>query len=103
MFHITLHHFLPKTSITRERYPIKRSRFQPPLHAHEYISKVCKYRIPVFLNSINNNSENSDKLRNIIDEIDTITLVNLKSLTKRYIINKCLYYCTIRSCYICLL
>ena len=67
--------FLPKSSIVRERYPIKDSKFQPPLHAHEYIAKTCKYRLPVFLNSINNNTENSDKLRNIIDEIDDITLV----------------------------
>ena len=93
--------FLPKTSIARERYPIRKSRFQPPLHAHEYISKTCKYRLPVFLNSINNNSGNSDKLRNIIDEIDNITLVKFKSVTKRYIINKYSYYCNIRNCYIC--
>ena len=73
--------FLPKTSIARERYPIRKSRLQPPLHAHEYITKTCKYRLPVFLNSINNNSENSDILRNIIDEINNIMhLLNLKVL-----------------------
>ena len=93
--------FLPKTSIARERYPIRKSRFQPPLHAHEYISKTCKYRLPVFLNSINNNSVKSDKLKNIIDEIDNITLVKFKSVTKRYMINKYSYYCNIRNCYIC--
>ena len=93
--------FLPKTSIARERYPIRKSRFQPPLHAHEYISKTCKYRLPVFLNSINNNSGKSDKLKNIIDEIDNITLVKFKSVTKRYMINKYSYYCNIRNCYIC--
>ena len=69
---------LLKSSIGRERYPIRNSTFQPPLHAHEYIAKTCKYRLPVFLNSINNNTENSDKLRNIIDEIDNITLVKVK-------------------------
>ena len=93
--------FLPKTSIARERYPIRKSRFQPPLHAHEYISKTCKYRLPVFLNSINNNSGNSDKLKNIIDEIGNITLVKFESVTKRYMINKYSYYCNIRNCYIC--
>ena len=93
--------FLPKTSIARERYPIRKSRLQPPLHAHEYITKTCKYRLPVFLNSINNNSENSDILRNIIDEINNITLVKFKSVTKRYMINKYSYYCNIRNCYIC--
>ena len=93
--------FLPKTSIARERYPIRKSRFQPPLHAHEYISKIWKYRLPVFLNSINNNSGNSDKLRNIIDEIDNITLVKFKRVTKWYMINKYSYYCNIRNCYIC--
>ena len=70
---------------------IRKSRLQPPLHAHEYITKTCKYRLPVFLNSINNNSENSDILRNIIDEINNITLVKFKSVTKRYMINKYSY------------
>ena len=93
--------FLPKTSIARERYPIRKSRLQPPLHAHEYISKTCKYRLPVFLNSINNHSENSDTLRNIIDEINNITLVKFKSVTKRSMRNKYSYYCNVRNCYIC--
>ena len=100
--------FMPKSSIARERYPIKKLRlpppyifYIPPLHAHEYISKTCKYCLPVFLNSINNNSENSDKLRNIIDEIDNITLVKSKSVTKRYMIYKYSHYCNIRNCYIC--
>ena len=93
--------FLPKSSIARERYPIRNSRFQPPLHAHEYIAKTCKDRLPVFLNSINNNSENSDKLRNFIDEIDNITLVKFKSVTKRYMINTYSYYRNISNCYIC--
>ena len=93
--------FLPKSSIARERYPIRISRFQSLLRAHEYIAKTCKYRLPVFLNSINNNYENSDKLRNNIDEIDNITLVKFKSVTKRYMINKYSYYCNIRNCYIC--
>ena len=51
--------FLPKSFIARKRYPIRNSRFQPPLQAHEYIAKTCKYRLPVFLNLINNNSEKS--------------------------------------------
>ena len=101
MFRTTLRHFCQKHLFARERYPIRKSRFQPPLHAHEYISKTCKYRLPVFLNSINNNSRNSDKLKNIIDEIDNITLVKFKSVTKRYMINKYSYYCNIRNCYIC--
>ena len=48
--------FLPNTSIARERYPIRNPRLQPPICSHEYISKTCKYRLPVLLNSINNNS-----------------------------------------------
>ena len=32
--------FLPKTSIARERYSIRKSRLQPPLHAPEYITKT---------------------------------------------------------------
>ena len=93
--------FLPKSSIARERYPIRNLRFQPLLLAHEYIDETCKYRLPVFLSSINNNSGNSDKLRNIIDEIDNITPVKFNSVTKRYMINKYSYYCNIRKCCIC--
>ena len=59
--------FLPNTFIARERYPIRQPRYPPPLHAHEYISKTCKCRLPVFLNLINNNSHDFDKLSNIID------------------------------------
>ena len=70
----------------------------PHLHAvHEYISKTCKYRFPVFLNPINNISENSDKLRNITEKIDNITLVKFKCVTKRYMINKSSYYCNVRN------
>ena len=50
------------------------------MHTHEYISKICKYRLPVFLNSINNNSHDFDKLSNIIDGINNITLVKFKNV-----------------------
>ena len=74
--------FLPNTSIARERYQIRQPGYQPPLQAHEYISKTCKYRLPVFLNSINNNSHDFDKLNNIINEINDITLAKFKMLLK---------------------
>ena len=79
-FHIAS--FMPKTSIAKERYPIRQPRLQLPLRAHEFISKTCKYRLPVFLNSISNNSENFDNLRKIINEIDMLHLLNLKALLK---------------------
>ena len=99
--------FLPNTSSARERYPIRQPRYQPPLHAwlivtvHEYVSKTCKYRLPVFLNSINNNSHDFDKLSNTIDGINNITLVKFKNVIKGYMINKYSYYCNIPNCYIC--
>ena len=98
-FHIAS--FMPKTSIAKERYPIRQPRLQPPLRAHEFISKTCKYRLPVFLNSISNNSENFDNLRKIINEIDNVTLVKFKSVTRNYMINQYSYYCNIPNCYIC--
>ena len=55
----------------------------------------------VFLNSISNNSENFDNLRKIINEIDNVTLVKFKSVTKSYMINQYSHYCNIPSCYIC--
>ena len=74
--------FMPKTSIAKERFPIRQPRLQPPLRAHEFISKTCKYRLPVFLNSISNNSENFDNLRKIIKSMEMIMLhlLNLKAL-----------------------
>ena len=92
-FHIAS--FMPKTSIAKERY------YNLHLRAHEFISKTCKYRLPVFLNSISNNSENFDNLRKIINEIDNVTLVKFKSVTKSYMINQYSYYCNIPNCYIC--
>ena len=55
--------FMPKTSIAKTRYPTRQPRLQPPYRAHEFISKTCKYRLPVFLNSKSNNSEKVDNLR----------------------------------------
>ena len=77
--------FMPETSIANERFPIRQPRLQPPLRAHEFISKTCKYRLPVFFLI---QSENFDKLRNIINEIDNVTLVKFKSVTKSYMINQ---------------
>ena len=70
--------FLPTTSIARERYPIRYPRLQPPICSHEYISKTCKYRLPVLLNSINNNSVISAKLNETIANVDNISLLNTK-------------------------
>ena len=92
---------MPKTSIAKERYPIRQPRLQPPLREHEFMSKTCKYCLPVFHNSVSNNSENFDNLRKIINEIDNVTLVKFKSVTKSYMINQYSYYCNIPSCYIC--
>ena len=61
--------FLPNTSIARERYPIRQPIYQLPLYAHEYISKTCKCRLPVFLNSINKNSHDFDKLIALMESI----------------------------------
>ena len=95
MYRTTLRHFCPKHLLQENDIQLEN---QDSNHAHEYITKTCKYSLPVFLNSINNNS---DILRNIVDEINNITLVKFKSVTKRYMINKYSYYCNIRNCYIC--
>ena len=70
--------FLPNTSIAKERYLVRQPRYQPPLHADEFISKTCKCRLPVFLNSINNNFHDFDKLSNTIDETNNITIDKFK-------------------------
>ena len=44
---------------------------------------------------------NFDKLKNIINEIDNVTLVKFKSIAKSYMINQYSYYCNISNCYIC--
>ena len=93
--------FLPTTSIGRERYPIRNPRLQPPICSHEYISKTCKYRLPVLLKSINNNSVFSVKLNEAIANVDNISLLKFKSVIKSYIIDVYSYYCNIPNCYIC--
>ena len=93
--------FLPPTSIARERYPIRNPRLQPPICSHEYISKTCKYRLPVLLNSINSNSVISAKLNEAIANVDHISLLKFKSVIKSYMIDVYSYYCNIPNCYIC--
>ena len=75
------------TSIARERYPIRNPRLQPLVCSHEYISKTCKYRLPVLLNSINNNSVISAKLNEAIANIDNTTLLKCKGVIKSYMID----------------
>ena len=95
--------FLPNTSIARERCPIRNPRLQPPIHvcSHEYISKTCKYRLPVLLNSINNNSLVAAKMNEAIANIHNITLLKFKSVLKSYMIDSYSYYCNIPNCYVC--
>ena len=93
--------FLPNTSIARERYPIRNPRLQPPICSHEYISKTCKYRLPVLLNSINNNSVVAAKINEAIANIHNITLLKFKSVIKNYMIDLYSYYCNIPNCYVC--
>ena len=77
-YYLTL--FLHNTSIAREHYAIRNPRLQPPIFSHEYISKTCKYRLPVLPNSINNNSVISAKLNEDIANINNITLLKFKSV-----------------------
>ena len=93
--------FLPTTSIARERYLIRNPRLQPPICSHGYISKTCKYRLPVLLNSINNNSVISAKLKKAIANVENISLLKFKSVIKSCMIDVYSYYCNIPNCYIC--
>ena len=93
--------FLSTTSIARERYLIRNPRLQPPIYSHEYISKTCKYRLPVLLNSINNNSVISAKLNEAIANVENISLLKFKSVIKSCMIDVYSYYCNIPNSYIC--
>ena len=61
--------FLPNTSIVINRYPIRRARLQPSLYVHEYISKTCKHRLPVYLKSINSNNNELTHIISILNKI----------------------------------
>ena len=89
---------LPNTSIAVNRYPIRQARLQPPLYVHEYISKTCKHRLPVYLNSINSNN---NELTRIISITDNISLSSYKNRVKMCLLGSYTYYCDIRNCYIC--
>ena len=93
--------FLPNTSIARERYPIRNPRLQPPICSHEYISKTCKCRLPVLLNSIKNNSVVAAKINEAIANVENISLLKFKSVIKSYMIDLHSYYCNIPNCYVC--
>ena len=101
MFRITLRYFFPRHPLPENGIQLENHNSNLHLHAHEYITKTCKYRLPAFLNSNNNNYGKSEILRNIIDDIDNNTFAKFKSVTKRYMINKHSYYCNICNCYIC--
>ena len=90
--------FLPNTSIAINRYPIRRARLQPPLYVHEYISKTCKHRLPVYLNSINSSN---NELTRIISILDEISLSSFKNRIKIHLLESYSYYCVIPNCYIC--
>ena len=90
--------FLPNTSIAINRYPIRRARLQPPLYVHEYISKTCKHRLQVYLNSINSNN---NELTRIISILDKISLSSFKNRIKIHLLESYSYYCVIPNCYIC--
>ena len=86
----------------RSHYRIASVRHKKYSHRrHAHISKTCKCCLLVFLNSINNNSHDFDKLSDIIDEINNITLAKFKNVIKGYMMNKYSYYCNIPNCYIC--
>ena len=100
MSRTTLRHFCQK-QLPGNDIQLENQDFNPHYMHMSIFLKLVNIVFLFFLNSINNNSGKSDKLKNIIDEIDNITLVKFKSVTKRYMINKYSYYCNIRNCYIC--
>ena len=65
----TLRHFCPK-------HLLQENDIQ--LENQDILLKLVNIVSLFFLNSINNKSENPDILRNIIDEINNITLVQFK-------------------------
>ena len=50
-------------------------------------------KLPVLLNSINNNSVNSAKINEAIANVDNISLVKFKSVIKSCMIDVYSYYC----------
>ena len=90
--------YLPNTSIAVNRYPIRQARLQPPLNVHEHISKTCKHRLPVCLNSINSSN---NELARIISITDNISFSIYKNRDKMCLLGSYTYYCDIRNCYIC--
>ena len=89
---------LPNTSLATTRYPIRHPRLQPPFHSHAFISQTCKYKLPVLLNSINNQF---DELSVIVRNVVNTSLSGFKKATKSYLLSKYSYGCSIPNCYIC--
>ena len=59
--------FLPNISLASNSYPIKNPILQPPKRIHEYISKTCRYQLPILINS----KSNSNNMKNMFLNINT--------------------------------
>ena len=75
--------FLPNTSQGNIHYAMRNPRLQLPVHFHEFIKTTCRYQLPTFLNNLNAESE---ILKHVIANIETPTLLGLKTImiTKYY-------------------
>ena len=80
MYRTTLRHFCPKHLLQENDNQFENQDSNPHYMHMNILLKLVNIVSLFFLNSINNNSDNSDILRNISDEINNITPLNLKVL-----------------------
>ena len=68
---------------------------------NEYITGTCRYQLAVLLNEINLLVEPLDLLKIVVSNIQKVTLLGLKRTVKSCLLQKYLFYCVIRNCYVC--
>ena len=88
--------FLLDLSQRARNYEIRIPRLRPPVHIHEYITKICRYSY-----KINSIVEPLDSLESVVSNIQNVTLLGLKLTVKSYLLQKYSYYCAIPNCYVC--
>ena len=75
-----LQNFMPNNSRGVDYYPIRNPRWQPPMHAHTFITGTCRYQLPMILNDLNSN----DIMSEVIKSINNVSLLGFKELSKHF-------------------
>ena len=79
-----LQNFLPNNSRGVDSYPIRKPRWQPPMHFHTFITGTCRYQLPMILNDLDSN----DIMSEVIKNINNVSLLGFKRIVKTFLLDR---------------